>query len=57
MTPKGMSKARAIKKVRIAIDKMIDLSDTGYGCDKVSRILDNLNELSNQIESGIRLHI
>lgn len=46
-----MNKNRAIKKIEIAIDKMIDLQDAGYGCDKIQRILDLLNELTTNIEN------
>lgn len=47
-----MTKQRAIRKVDIAKDKMVDLQDAGYGCDKVSRILEMLNELYWKIENG-----
>ena len=48
----SMTKQRAIRKVDIAKDKMVDLQDAGYGCDKVSRILEMLNELYWKIENG-----
>lgn len=40
-------KDRAIKKVEIAIDKMIDLQDMGFRWDDVARILEMLNSLQN----------
>lgn len=45
-----MTKAQALKKVEIAIDKMVDLQDTGRGNDNIARILERLNELHGQIE-------
>jgi len=47
----GITKEKAIKKVNIAIDKMCDLQDAGYGCDNVSRILDKLNDLRYDIQN------
>lgn len=47
-----MNKARALKKIYIAVDKMVDLKDEGYGCDKVARILELLNSLSVEIENS-----
>jgi len=38
-------KDRANKKVEIAIDKMVDLQDMGFGNDAVDRILEKLNSL------------
>jgi flagellin-specific chaperone FliS len=38
-------KDQAEKKCNIAIDKMIDLQDMGFGNEKIQRILDSLNEL------------
>jgi ATP-dependent protease Clp ATPase subunit len=46
-----MTKSRALKKVLIAITKMIDLQDAGYGCDDVARILEKLNHLEYQIKN------
>jgi len=46
-----MSKQEALKKVEIAIDKMIFLKDGGYGCEAVQRTLDILNSLHSEIES------
>lgn len=43
-------KERAVKKVEIAIDKMVDLQDAGFGCDTVARILELLNRLRAQVE-------
>lgn len=45
-------KARAEKKVQIAIDKMIDLQDAGFACDAVTRILEQLNALENRIRES-----
>lgn len=42
-------KNKAIKKVEIAIDKMIDLQDMGFGCDNITRILEKLNNLASQL--------
>ena len=36
---------RAEKKIQIAIDKMIDLQDLGFGCEDIERILDRLRTL------------
>ena len=44
-------KDRAIKKVEIAIDKMVDLQDAGFGCDETARILEMLNRLRGNIET------
>jgi len=46
---KTITQEKAIKKVEIAIDKMIDLQDAGYNNDTIIRILEQLNELSNRI--------
>jgi hypothetical protein len=45
-------RARAEKKVEIAIDKMVDLQDMGLGSDSVTRILEALNHLLNQIRNA-----
>ena len=42
-------KNRAIKKIEIAIDKMVDLQSLGFGCDKITRILEQLNSLTTDI--------
>ena len=42
---------RARKKVEIAIDKMVDLQDMGYGTDAIARILDKLNILLNSLNT------
>jgi len=47
-----MTNAQAEKKVNIAIDKMVDLQDDGRGCDTISRILELLNSLRNNINIG-----
>jgi hypothetical protein len=49
---KKATKDKAIKKINIAIDKMIDLQDMGVGCEAVSRILEKLNGLRNTIENN-----
>lgn len=46
----GKSKAWAIRKVEIAIDKMIDLQDEGLGNENIARILEHLNELQRQLK-------
>ena len=49
-----MKKAKAIKKIQISIDKMIDLADDceldQYSLNRVARILDTLRELETIIE-------
>lgn len=45
-------KDRAEKKVEIAIDKMIDLKDMGFGDSSTENILDQLNRLCNKIRSS-----
>lgn len=45
-------KDKAIKKVQIAIDKMIDLQDMGFGQDIVSRIIEQLNTLEAKINGS-----
>lgn len=42
-------KEKAEKKVEIAIDKMVDLQDAGFGCDAITRILEQLNSLLNRL--------
>ncbi len=41
----------AIKKVQIAIDKMVALQDMGQGSEDVSRILEMLNSLESHIST------
>ena len=38
-------KAKVIKKLEIAIDKIIDVKDEGYGCDSTERCLEMLNSM------------
>jgi len=38
-------KMQALKKVEIAIDKMVDLQDMGLGDEMIARILEKLNML------------
>lgn len=45
-------KARALRKVEIAIDKMVDLQVMGFGCDSVSRILEMINRLESEIRNA-----
>ena len=45
---------RAVKKAEIAIDKMVDLQDMGFGNDNIARILEKLNCEVNRIESGVK---
>ena len=45
-----MTRDTAIKKAEIAIDKMVDLQDGGFGCETVSRVIELLNSLISQIE-------
>jgi hypothetical protein len=42
---------RAIKKLEIAIDKLIDLQDMGWGDDSVARALELLNERLARLQS------
>lgn len=44
-------KDQAERKVEIAIDKMIDLQSTAFGCDAVSRIMDQLRALQVRIQT------
>lgn len=46
-------KERAVKKVEIAIDKMIDLQDMGLGTDEVARILDLLGSLQGRFQNSV----
>ena len=41
---------RAIRKIEIAIDKIIDLQDDGFGCDATARILESLNALLSELQ-------
>lgn len=43
-------KERAIKKIEIAIDKIIDIQDMGLGDGDVQRTLDYLNDLVTKFE-------
>ena len=45
-----LSKEKAIKKCEIAIDKVIDLQDAGYGCNDTSKAIDALRSLIYSIE-------
>ena len=42
---------RAIKKVEIAINKMVDLQDMGQGDAQVTRILEMLNSLESDFRT------
>ena len=53
MKPTYTEKEKAIKKVQIAIDKMVDLQDMGFGTVKVQEILDRLNALESSISNMI----
>ena len=44
-------KDKAIKKVEIAIDKMVDLQDMGFGSEAVQRAIDALNDLGSSISA------
>jgi len=46
-------KDKAIKKIEIAIDKMVDLQDMGIGWNAVQRILDALNGLRVDIDTEV----
>ena len=51
MTMKALTAKRAIKKVQIAIDKISDLHDKGYGAiPTVERILGQLYMLKSMLE-------
>ena len=43
---------RAIKKVQIAMDKLIDLQDMGFGGDETERALDILRSLLSKFQSA-----
>lgn len=43
-------KRRALKKVEIAIDKMVDLQDDGVTLASVGRVLDSLRMLESDME-------
>ena len=43
---------RAIRKVEIAIDKMVDIQDWGFGNYKTQEILDRLNSLNGELVSS-----
>ena len=42
---------RAIKKLEIAIDKLIDIQDMGFGDDAIGRALELLNAKLNRLRS------
>ena len=44
-----MKKQQARRKVEIAIDKLIDLQNAGYGNDLIARILEKLNILLSDL--------
>ena len=44
-----MKMSRVLKKIEIAIAKLVDLQDAGYGCDRISRLLENLNSLHSEM--------
>lgn len=46
-----MNRRRAIRKLELAIDKLIDLQDMGAGCDEISRVLEILNSLLTKLQS------
>ena len=50
--PKDISRSGALKKIEIAIDKMVDLQDAGYGNEAIVRILEQLNYLHNSINTN-----
>lgn len=43
----------AVKKVEIAIDKLIDVQDLGFGTDAVARALESLNNLLARLNDGM----
>ena len=40
------------KRVDRAIDAIQDIKDKGFGCNKTERLLDMLNELNGDVDSG-----
>jgi hypothetical protein len=42
---------RAIKKLEIAIDKLIDIQDMGFADDAIARALELLNEKLSRLQS------
>ena len=41
---------RAVKKLEIAIDKLIDLQDMGFGNDQIARALELLNAAKDLLQ-------
>ncbi len=41
---------KALKKIEIAIDKMIELQDLGFGCYDVEQVLSRLRSLEINID-------
>lgn len=46
-----MTTAQAIKKLEIAIDKLIAVKDGGFNCDDVERSLENINHVITKLEN------
>lgn len=46
-----MQKQKVAKKLEVAIDKMIDIQDMGFGDDTISRVLEMLNSKLNRVQS------
>ncbi len=42
--------AKALRKVEIAIDKLIDVQDLGFGCDNIDRALELLNAECSRLQ-------
>jgi hypothetical protein len=45
-------KTRAIKKVQVALDKMLDLNLMLHQTERVDRLIDQLRELENLVQGG-----
>lgn len=45
-------KDKAEKKVQIAIDKVIDLVEMGFGCNDTERILEALRRMEGKVQDS-----
>jgi len=46
-----MSKLQAVKKLYIAIGKILDVVDSGFGCNDTQKALDSIRNLIYEIEN------
>jgi hypothetical protein len=47
-----MTQTQAVKKTEVALDKLIDLKDEGYGCDLLERAIELIQTLNIRISDG-----